>query len=166
MAKTPYEVVKEWRLKNKDKVREQGKRYRAKHPETRARATKKYRLLHRDELLPKEAQLARERRKRDPEGQRRRNLMYQERKRAEQERLAGRPRPHICEICGEYQDGRRQRNIVWDHDHLTGRFRGWICDRCNKTLVKFVESIKLSPSAAERIKARANQVLNAGRKKG
>jgi hypothetical protein len=44
------------------------------------------------------------------------------------EKIAGRPKPNNCEICG------REYVIVFDHDHITGNFRGWICDRCNKVL--------------------------------
>jgi hypothetical protein len=44
------------------------------------------------------------------------------------EKLAGRSRPEYCEICGAM--GR----IDFDHDHLTGIFRGWICRRCNLVL--------------------------------
>jgi len=38
---------------------------------------------------------------------------------------AGRKKPKICEICLEEGD------IHFDHDHKTGEFRGWICERCN-----------------------------------
>jgi hypothetical protein len=44
------------------------------------------------------------------------------------EKQAGRPKPKQCEICGAF--GR----IDFDHDHKTGKFRGWICHRCNITL--------------------------------
>ena|SRR5271155_1871330 len=44
------------------------------------------------------------------------------------EKLAGRPRPDICEVCGGV--GR----ICFDHDHATGNFRGWICSPCNTVL--------------------------------
>ena len=44
------------------------------------------------------------------------------------ERLAGRKRPKQCEICGAF--GR----ICFDHNHETGKFRGWICHRCNVVL--------------------------------
>jgi hypothetical protein len=47
---------------------------------------------------------------------------------ARQERIAGRPKPSICEICNN--TGR----ICFDHDHKTGNFRGWICTRCNVIL--------------------------------
>lgn len=42
--------------------------------------------------------------------------------------LAGRVKPAQCEACGE------ATNVVWDHDHSTCTFRGWICEPCNKAL--------------------------------
>jgi len=44
------------------------------------------------------------------------------------EKLAGRPRPKFCEICN------KERIICYDHDHKTGKFRGWICDKCNMAI--------------------------------
>lgn len=49
--------------------------------------------------------------------------------------LAGRPRPTNCECCGIVC------NVVFDHDHDTGKFRGWICNRCNRVL-GFVQDSK------------------------
>jgi len=43
-------------------------------------------------------------------------------------KLAGRPQASICELCG--QEGK----TVWDHDHKSNLFRGWICNRCNLVL--------------------------------
>jgi hypothetical protein len=31
----------------------------------------------------------------------------------------------LCESCG------KQRPLLWDHDHDTGQFRGWLCQTCN-----------------------------------
>lgn len=45
-----------------------------------------------------------------------------------QEKVAGRPKPELCELCGGA--GR----ICFDHDHVTGNFRGWICSTCNTAL--------------------------------
>jgi Recombination endonuclease VII len=53
--------------------------------------------------------------------------------RRKREETAGRPRPTHCEICGE-AGGEGWRGIHWDHDHKTGKFRGWICVRCNQTI--------------------------------
>ena len=48
--------------------------------------------------------------------------------RARQEKLAGRPRPDVCDACGK--PGR----ICFDHCHKTNEFRGWLCHRCNLAL--------------------------------
>lgn len=42
-----------------------------------------------------------------------------------QENLAGRLKSEQCEICGAFD------RICFDHNHETGKFRGWICMRCN-----------------------------------
>ena len=41
------------------------------------------------------------------------------------ENIAGRKRPELCEICG------KKGKICFDHNHETGKFRGWICVKCN-----------------------------------
>lgn len=41
---------------------------------------------------------------------------------------AGRPRPNHCEVCSSA--GR----IVFDHCHNSGKFRGWLCDKCNSVI--------------------------------
>jgi len=56
---------------------------------------------------------------------------WQTRKRREQERAA-----HIaahgpaCELCGSIP----RVGLNEDHDHRTGKHRGWLCFRCNKFL--------------------------------
>lgn len=54
------------------------------------------------------------------------------------EEKAGRKRPDSCELCGA--DSHR---ICFDHDHETGLFRGWICNRCNSTLGFVEDSIEI-----------------------
>ncbi len=44
---------------------------------------------------------------------------------------ASRPRTLRCECCGDLPDC---KGIVWDHDHESGLFRGWLCNRCNRVL--------------------------------
>lgn len=39
-----------------------------------------------------------------------------------------RERPDCCEACG------RLSGLVYDHDHVTGQFRGWLCNPCNGIL--------------------------------
>lgn len=45
---------------------------------------------------------------------------------------APRPRPSTCEICGE--EGKKRNGIVLDHNHKTGKFRGWLCSNCNTVI--------------------------------
>lgn len=46
------------------------------------------------------------------------------------EQRAGRSRPAACEACGRASD----RRLDFDHDHVTGEFRGWLCRHCNLAL--------------------------------
>lgn len=51
-----------------------------------------------------------------------------------------------CEICGS------TNRICFDHDHNSGKFRGWLCNSCNvalglvrdnpETLLKMIEYLK------------------------
>ena len=41
------------------------------------------------------------------------------------------PNDRRCELCGHEA---KNRKLHADHDHITGRFRGWICYRCNSAL--------------------------------
>ena len=47
---------------------------------------------------------------------------------ADRNKKAPRVKSEQCEICGSI--GR----ICFDHNHKTGKFRGWICWRCNIVL--------------------------------
>jgi len=125
---TTYEKVKEWRAKNKDKVAEQGKRYRAKHPETARKAVKKYREKNIGMTRQREAAYAARWRQENPDKQRIRYERWRNNLEAKLWEKAGRPRSDICEICLS------KEFTVFDHCHKTDRFRGWICDRCNKML--------------------------------
>jgi hypothetical protein len=56
---------------------------------------------------------------------------------ARKEAKAGRPRPDKCEVCGE-----SDRFICFEHDHITGEFRGWTCCGCNAVLGYVNDSVK------------------------
>lgn len=47
------------------------------------------------------------------------------------------PRPGLCEVCGIPSD----RVLHFDHCHVSGKFRGWLCYRCNSTLGMAQDSI-------------------------
>jgi len=127
--KSKYEVVKAWRETNREKKNEQDRRYRAKHPETNKKAKAKYREANLDEIRNRDREAQATRRKVNPEAQRERVRRWAARRDEKQELIAGRARPTVCDICGQ-----PDRRILFDHCHASGRFRGWLCDRCNRTL--------------------------------
>jgi len=71
---------------------------------------------------------------------RHRQLAYREKTR----RLAGlptptRPEPAFCECCGSDNKGCA---MSLDHDHVTGAFRGWLCNLCNTAIGKLGDNIE------------------------
>jgi hypothetical protein len=48
------------------------------------------------------------------------------------EAKAGRRRPDICDCCKKPNTAKGA--LHFDHDHLTGQFRGWLCNHCNAAL--------------------------------
>lgn len=133
MAKSNYERVKEWRAKNRDKVAAQSKRRKDRNPnKIRAlglAAAKRHIAKDPSSYREKAAAAARQRRINNPAAQRERVRRFKQRMRAAQEIAAGRPRPEVCDVCGELH-----LRIVFDHCHKSGQFRGWLCDRCNRVL--------------------------------
>lgn len=61
-----------------------------------------------------------------PKRQPRRRKLYREDRLAE---IAGRPRPTKCDLCEK-----ESTIIVFDHCHVGGHFRGWLCHGCNIAL--------------------------------
>jgi hypothetical protein len=71
-----------------------------------------------------------------------RSRVFKDMMKARQIELAGRPIPELCELC--YQKPKKARRtvrstlypgkLVFDHCHQTEKFRGWLCDRCNRVL--------------------------------
>ena len=46
-------------------------------------------------------------------------------------------RAAFCDLCNKPP----KRNLCLDHDHTTGRFRGWLCYRCNVSIGQLGDSI-------------------------
>ncbi len=47
----------------------------------------------------------------------------------------------FCSICTTEKPGGRWNIFVIDHCHRTGRFRGLLCDACNKALGMFDDDV-------------------------
>jgi Recombination endonuclease VII len=153
MTKSNYEKVKEWRKRNPDKVAEQNKRYAKRHPETHEKAAKKYRENNLQKIREDDKLRQRARRKADPAAQKRRMEHYLIRREAKRWEIAGRPRAENCDICLS------NVLIVFDHCHKTNKFRGWICDRCNKILGLVKDSSELLKKLANYLE-KFNEQIN------
>jgi len=62
------------------------------------------------------------------------------------EQQAGRPRPDVCDICSNSNDD--DAPMVFDHDHETGKFRGWVCSKCNWALGLLRDNIEIALNIA------------------
>lgn len=49
-----------------------------------------------------------------------------------------RPTPEVCECCGKPDT----KALALDHNHATGKFRGWLCSLCNTGIGALGDDIK------------------------
>lgn len=67
------------------------------------------------------------------------------------------PKPQIgeefyCKVCERTLTIQTTRDVNLDHDHKTGKIRGYICNRCNTGLGNFDDNITILKRAIEWIK--------------
>lgn len=63
----------------------------------------------------------------------------------------GETRSGPCEICGTPADPLHR-----DHDHTTGRFRGWLCRACNQGLGHYRDDATLLEKACAYLRSRVH----------
>ena len=49
-----------------------------------------------------------------------------------------------CDCCGKYS-----KVLQCDHDHITGKFRGWVCINCNVGMGRFEDHVEKLEQAKE-----------------
>jgi hypothetical protein len=68
--------------------------------------------------------------------------------------LPTRMKPALCECCGK-QPGKKA--LALDHCHVSNRFRGWLCDRCNAGIGMLGDSIEGLMNAVRYLERAAKQ---------
>lgn len=96
----------------------------------------------------KQREMVRRYRKNNPEKRRAWELKYRR-------RISGlpdptRPMPTICESCGR-PPGKRSLHL--DHNHATGKFRGWLCSLCNCGIGSLGDTLEGLERACKYLKA-------------
>jgi hypothetical protein len=118
-------------------LKRNAKEYAQRHPETNARARAKHRVANIILIRQKDKAAHARLRASNPAAEKERQRRFYERKEAKLVLIAGSARPSACELCGE------SGKTVFDHCHQSGRFRGWLCDRCNRTLGQVKDNVAL-----------------------
>lgn len=147
-----YARVKLWRGNNPGCRTEEARRYRKKKPEVGRRAAKKYREIHLEEVRAADRLAQARWRSANPEKQRERLQRFGRREKQKKDEIAGRPRPEKCELCSEVAI------VRFDHCHNSGNFRGWLCDRCNRTLGQVKDDPSLLRRMADYLELHNGQV--------
>lgn len=140
---TKTEANREWRRANKDKCAANAKRCREKHIERYRERERLWRANNKD----KRAAAARRRRAENPEKEKatiEKNRfhypLYKARSFAKKwghQPCSASPQElkeaftGFCFVC-EQPEG--EIKLHMDHDHVTGKFRGWLCKACNHAL--------------------------------
>ena len=60
--------------------------------------------------------------------------------------------PFECPVCKKRTIAGVTSKVVLEHDHRTGKARGWICDSCNTGIGRFKDDIELLKSAMKFLK--------------
>ena len=111
---------------DKEKYRERQRKYQEEHRKEVLEYQCKYRGTHREER-----RTYRETHRREARGHR---LKYAYNLSQEDYDRMFVFQGGVCAICGEAQ---KDRNLSVDHDHVTGKVRALLCDKCNRGLGYF-----------------------------
>lgn len=132
-----------WQQANPESQKAIDKTYREAHPERVRASRKKYYESHRDEI----------REKRRAKGRDKNGLLYSHR--FSLKNIGVTPEEYIkqlatqkdcCAICGRHKS-LFKKALHADHNHKSNRFRGILCESCNRGLGYFMDDVELLKKA-------------------
>lgn len=127
-----HEAHQKWKKNNPERQRVATQRWKEANPE-RVREGNRVRLQKWREANPERYQEMNQKSDQKWKGENPEKILASGRKSYLKKRvaLAGRECPAVCEVCGAPPG---KRALHFDHDHETGKFRGWLCHGCNLAL--------------------------------
>lgn len=150
-----YAATKAWRQRHpniKAYRAEEARKWREAHPQLSKEIRDRHRENNIESVREKDREAHKRWRRNNPEAQRIRVARFRAKREVELSKVAGRPRPSICDLCN--QPSTKPKGIVFDHCHAKGHFRGWICDRCNKVLGLVYDDSQLLEKMANYLKGK------------
>jgi hypothetical protein len=121
----------------KQKKREYNRIYRVTNPERGLIAQRKYRAANREKILEYNRVYRKANHEKILESGRKHRAAhpFSDKGRDAQRKRRGLPIatrlcPDFCEGCGIHKD-KLKNALHSDHDHITNKFRGWLCTACN-----------------------------------
>lgn len=121
---------RKWRAKNRPHIRAKGKVWRDANRERRRITARQWQIKNATRI----AEQQRLRREADPQAAR------EYARKAKGLPAPTRSEPAECECCN-IDVVLLPRGLCLDHDHMTGKFRGFICTRCNVAIGALGDSI-------------------------
>lgn len=125
--------LKEYRLKNRDKLIKYGREYRKTHHKILKEKKKKYNIENRD-IINNKSKIYRIN---NPKKCRDIQLKLKYGISLDEYNALFLKQGGVCKICGKYQ---QHENLAVDHNHKTGKVRGLLCSSCNKGLGYFKDN--------------------------
>lgn len=129
------EYEKQWRIANKEKRKEYDKRHYIKHKKECNERSRKYNKEHYDANKEELKQYQKEYRANDDNKIKIKEYLkkYHIKKHGitpEQRIEMFNMQEGKCKICGKHQS-ELKRQLLIDHNHITGKVRGLLCNNCN-----------------------------------
>lgn len=117
---------------------------------------KKYRGAHKDELKAKRIQYRIDK----PDVWRNRNLVKNYGITLEQYNTMLAVQNGVCKGCkkSEVARGKRYRHLSVDHDHKTGKIRGLLCNKCNRSLGLLEDNFDCLVNLARYVQEHSNTI--------